>query len=223
LQRYPRTFAVRIAWSTSLPGPHHAAGVLHQYHYSELRQSVASAGLLSSILAAGAVMKTLTIKNRSSNAMNRSAIFKQGGFTVIELAIVVTIVAILAIIAIPTYQSSVRQGRRGDAKGDLVQLAQFLERCYTNSSTYLACTQVSPANVVIVPYNTSPQNAALTNQTINYNITFSAGPTRTTYTLTAAPVVGSDQAKDPCGALSLDNTGTKTSVGTNGGAGTTCW
>jgi prepilin-type N-terminal cleavage/methylation domain-containing protein len=40
----------------------------------------------------------------------------QNGFTLIEVMIVVVIVAILAAIAIPSYQDSIRKTRRADAK-----------------------------------------------------------------------------------------------------------
>jgi len=41
--------------------------------------------------------------------------------------IVVAIVSILAAIAIPSYQKSILKGRRGDAKGELLRLAQAEE------------------------------------------------------------------------------------------------
>ena len=61
-----------------------------------------------------------------------SASFKHAkGFTLIELMIVVAVVAILATIAMPSYQEHVRKSRRAQAKADLVELAQQLERHHT--------------------------------------------------------------------------------------------
>jgi prepilin-type N-terminal cleavage/methylation domain-containing protein len=54
----------------------------------------------------------------------------QKGFTLIELMIAVVVIAILAAIAYPSYQDSVRKSRRADAKSALMEHAQFMERTY---------------------------------------------------------------------------------------------
>ncbi len=61
---------------------------------------------------------------------------KHKGFTLIELMIAAAIIAIIAAIAYPSYQDSVRKSRRVDAKAALLNAAQVLERCYTEKSTY---------------------------------------------------------------------------------------
>lgn len=58
------------------------------------------------------------------------------GFTLIELMITVVIVAILATIAIPSYQEYVIRARRADAQGTLMGLANALERFHTQNGTY---------------------------------------------------------------------------------------
>lgn len=58
------------------------------------------------------------------------------GFSLIELMVTVAIVAILAGIAYPTYQNQVASGRRSDAQAELMQLAQFMERLYTETGCY---------------------------------------------------------------------------------------
>ena len=61
---------------------------------------------------------------------------RPNGFTLIELMIVVAIIGILAAIAIPMYSDYVTRSRRADGQAKLMQVAQDLERCYTQYSTY---------------------------------------------------------------------------------------
>ena len=58
------------------------------------------------------------------------------GLTLIELMIALTIAAVLASVAYPSYLSQIAQGRRADGKQALVELAQKLERFYTERGTY---------------------------------------------------------------------------------------
>lgn len=61
-----------------------------------------------------------------------------GGFTLIELMIVVVIVAILAAITFPAYRNSVIKTRRSDAKVALTQAANQQERFFTECNWYAA-------------------------------------------------------------------------------------
>lgn len=60
----------------------------------------------------------------------------QGGFTLIEVMIVVAILGILAAIAIPSYMDSTTKSRRADAQSALQGLGQAMERFYTENGTY---------------------------------------------------------------------------------------
>lgn len=122
------------------------------------------------------------------------------GFTLIELMVVIAVVGILVGIAVPTYQDSVRKSRRGQAKADLVQLAQGMERFYTEGNTYTGADLTKlwggPAQ--------SPKDGAA-----QYTISFQAAPTSTTFVLQAVPVSATGQNRDKCGTLTLDNLGRK--------------
>ena len=58
-----------------------------------------------------------------------------GGFTLIELMIVIGIVAVLAAIAYPAYTQFVMQANRTDATKTLQLAAQAMERCYSVNFT----------------------------------------------------------------------------------------
>lgn len=118
------------------------------------------------------------------------------GFTLIELMIVVAVIGVLAIIAVPAYNEQVRKTRRAQARSDTMALVQALERFHTANNTY---NGYPPAAV------NSPADG-----TAFYTITPS-DLTATTYTLTATPVPGSDQANDRCGELTINHAGVKTS------------
>ena len=61
---------------------------------------------------------------------------KQTGFTLLELMITVIVIAILASIALPSYQDYLRRGYRADAKAALMENAQFMERNFTEANRF---------------------------------------------------------------------------------------
>ena len=113
------------------------------------------------------------------------------GFTLIELMIVVAIVAILAAIAYPSYQEQVRKNRRAQAKADLMEVSQALERKFTTDRTYVGYN--FPASMGSSDF---------------YTLGFSGSAGVATYTLQAAPKGA--QASDRCGTLTFNNVGKKT-------------
>jgi type IV pilus assembly protein PilE len=126
---------------------------------------------------------------------------KQRGVTLIELLIVVTIIAVLAAIAIPSYNNYVMRARRTEARGNLQELSQYLERYFTENGRY---DQDRGGTAFSLPFNKSPKEGAAT----FYNIAFAAGPAQSSYTLKATPT-GAQTIDTACGALTLAHTGTK--------------
>lgn len=119
------------------------------------------------------------------------------GFTLIELMIVVAVVAILAAIAYPSYQEQIRKSRRGQAKADMVEVAQLAERHHTTNNSY--GTFAVPA-----PLDRSPRQGTR----IDYDL--SVVGNQSTFTITAAP--RSPQNVDVCGTLTINQAGAKSPV-----------
>ncbi len=110
------------------------------------------------------------------------------GFTLIEVMVTVIIIAILAAIALPSYERMALRGYRSEAIDSLVSNAQLLERNFTETNSYVG---------VAIPATTA---------TGKYNIT--SNITATSFTLTATAT--GRQAKDTeCLTFSINNVGQK--------------
>lgn len=134
----------------------------------------------------------------------------QRGFTLIEVMIVVVILAILAAIALPSYQESIRKSRRADAKSALMAASQAMEKYYTERQTYAGASLGATAADVYKAV--SPDGY--------YTLSFSATPTASAYTIEAARTGA--QTNDKCGTFSINQAGAKA---VSGGSLTAadCW
>jgi len=129
---------------------------------------------------------------------------KNRGLTLIELMVVVAIIGILAAIAYPSYQEYVHRANRAEAKSILLEMAQLLERNYTEANRY---DQTSAGGGFSLPVTQSPHAG-----TAKYTIQFAEGTlTQNTYTLEAVPEGA--MAGDACGTLALTQTGAKSVSG----------
>jgi type IV pilus assembly protein PilE len=133
---------------------------------------------------------------------------RQAGFTLIELMVTVAIVAIVAALAVASYDFAMVKARRSAATGCLAGAAQAMERHYTLHFTYVGASAPSCSGDV----------------TDHYAVGFAGGgPTATTYTLQAVPQGSQASSDTRCGTLTLDNTGSRGAGDGSAGAIDACW
>jgi type IV pilus assembly protein PilE len=163
-----------------------------------------------------------------------------GGFSLVELLMVVTLVGILAAVAIPSYNAYIVRSQRSAAKATLSQAAQWLERNYTSNGCYnftspAGCQTGAGSAVTVTSLGglaSVPSDGSAHTYTVALSFTSAVSGVQD-YSLTATPCGETTCAApsnatfdDPdCGALTLNNAGVKDAGGTFGSAGTPekCW
>lgn len=139
----------------------------------------------------------------------------QSGFTLIEMMVAVAIVGIIAAIALPSYQATVRKSNRAEAKTELMDVAQRLQRCYTVYARFDDTTYCG------IYKDLTDANKYTTRGGAHYEISIeptAADDTRkTTYTLKATAIKAPQTADTAggCNVLTLTHKGKKEPEG--------CW
>jgi type IV pilus assembly protein PilE len=150
-----------------------------------------------------------------------------GGFSLIELMVVVAIATILLAVAIPSYVTYLRQSRRTEARTAVLDLAAREERYFsTNGAAY----SVTAAQL---GYTALPTTVGSGYYSISVCIATAAGttppcdpnanaPTGPSFYVTATPVAGQSQAADAeCTSFSVDSAGQQFATGSQASA--FCW
>ena len=140
----------------------------------------------------------------NARTFKRNRLTGARGFTLMEVIVVVTMLAILAAIAIPNYSEYIRRGHRSAAQAYLLDLASRQVQFYLDRRVF--------ADTVAALNLTAPTEIA---NRYNVAIAVVAGPPAT-FTITATPT--GTLAGDRCGALTIDQTGARGAAATTG-----CW
>lgn len=127
---------------------------------------------------------------------------RQYGFTLIELMIVVAVIAVLVAIAYPAYSRYGYRARRSDGQEFLLRIAAAQERYYATFNRYGGD-----------PVTGDLKFASVTSDKGYYTVAISSTDLTQSYTATVTPV--GVQAKDACGALSIDSSNNRTPLTTD--------
>jgi type IV pilus assembly protein PilE len=139
---------------------------------------------------------------------------RTAGWTLIELLVALSILAILAAFALPAYRSHALRVHRVEAKSALLELAAAQERFYLHHDRYAAHAELAAA---------PPQGLGLAERTRNgrYRLTIDIADTRA---FRASAAASGDQAADErCATFTIDAHGSRTATSAAGIAAAGCW
>lgn len=139
-------------------------------------------------------------------------VHNNGGFTLIEVMIVVVVAGIFAAIAYPSYMDYVRDGRRADGQAALLSAAERQAQYYLDHKIFTA-------NMTDLGYAADPMSSPKK----FYQIDAVVNASGQSFTLTAlrreAQVTDTD-----CGDLTINNLSVKSAVNnTNSNPAKNCW
>lgn len=130
-------------------------------------------------------------------------VFRQGGFTLIELMITVAIIGIITSIALPSYREYVARANRTEARAEVLKAEGWLERYYAENNRYSDGAATTTNAAFSAAFGSVPRTGGA-NYTVSLNVT------STSYTVTAART--GSMTGDACGNYVKANNGALTST-----------
>ena len=140
------------------------------------------------------------------------------GFTLVEIMVTIAILGVLAAIAIPNYQNSVRKANRTDAKAALNTLTNELARFYAINRFYTTdMTNFSLPNAA---------EASALSENGHFRISIAAGPDgiAKNYVVSATQETSYQKKDTECVTYTMTSAGQKSAVNKAAGDSTAkCW
>jgi len=133
---------------------------------------------------------------------------RMGGFTLVELLVVMVIVAILFAVAVPSYAYFMRKSRRSDTEATMMDIAQREQQYLNDTRAYAPdTTTLAGGGTTLVPGDVSAYYTITICQAAPPAACNPPGGAPPTFFVVATPIAGTPQAADP--VLTLDNTGAR--------------